>query len=224
MERENQAAEGKGRKIHYADLLWLYVVGSLAGMVFEGTYCLIAKGAWETHVVSMFFPLCILYGLGFVGFYVGGKLLEGKNLFFRFAAFALVGAGIELITAWILEVGVRMYAWNYARSFANYRGVICLRMTLVWGALGVAFGYTVPLFDRLFEKLQNDRHPRIICLVTILLIMDLAFAIQVIHRWSGRHYGDAGDTRFGRWIDAHYDDAYMKDRFIEWRFMDHPKK
>ena len=60
--------------------------------------------------------------------------------------------------------------------------------------------------------------------IPIMFIMDLAFAIQAIHRWSGRHYGDAGDTRFGRWIDAHYDDAYMKDRFIEWRFMDHPKK
>ena len=46
-------------KISYSSLFWLFMIGSLAGVIIEGIFCLIHKGAWESHVVSLFGPFNI---------------------------------------------------------------------------------------------------------------------------------------------------------------------
>ena len=56
----------KREKISYQVIFWLFVIGSLAGVVLEGIWCLLKYGHWETHVVTVWEPLCIIYGFGLV--------------------------------------------------------------------------------------------------------------------------------------------------------------
>lgn len=70
--------QGK-KRIAYAELVWLYVAGSLLGTVFEGLHSLLRRGAWESHVVSLTLPLCALYGLGAVGCYLCHLFLPRRN-------------------------------------------------------------------------------------------------------------------------------------------------
>ena len=35
--------------IQYADLFWLFILGSLLGVILEGLFCLVKYGHWETH-------------------------------------------------------------------------------------------------------------------------------------------------------------------------------
>ena len=68
------------KAITYAKLFWLFLVGSVVGVIIEGLFCLIAKGHWETHVVSILAPYNILYGMGLVVFYIGAVKLQHKPL------------------------------------------------------------------------------------------------------------------------------------------------
>lgn len=69
--------------ITYDKLFWLYLTGCIAGVIIEGVFCLVTKGHWESHVVSVFGAFNVLYGFGAVLLYAGAIKLKDKNIFVR---------------------------------------------------------------------------------------------------------------------------------------------
>lgn len=206
-------------KITYAKLFWLFMVGSLIGVVMEGVYCVFVHGGWQTHVVSMWGPFCILYGIGAAGFYAGTVLLWKKNAICRFVFFAVVADLVELAAGLLLEFGLKMRAWDYTGQFLNFRGHISLPMTFAWGAIGTAFSYTVPLLERVFAHMEHYVW-RILCvLLSLFMAANLLFTAFCIVRWKNRHFGVPPKNQIEQMIDERYDDEYMQKRFCEWRFL-----
>ena len=87
------------KPITYENMFWLFMIGSVLGVILEGIWCLIRAGHWETHVVSMWGPFCIIYGFGAVGLYLGSVRLKNKSRVTQFLVFSLIAAVFE-------------YAWN----------------------------------------------------------------------------------------------------------------
>lgn len=201
-------------------MFWLFMTGSLFGAVLEGLYCLFIHGHWETHVVSMWGPFCILYGIGAVGYYIGAVKLKDQSRFVRFLIYGCVGSGIELICGLLLEKGLNMYAWNYSGQFLNYHGHISLAMTVAWGLLGLLFEFCVPPVDRAFGKLKGGSWDIAVKILTVFMAVNFIFTGICIVRWSSRHKGRDPRNRFERYIDSRYNDEYMQERFIEWNFLD----
>ena len=115
---ENVPAMPKPEKaITYTKLFWLFLVGSVAGVIIKGLFCLIAKGHWETHVVSVLAPYNILYGLGAVLFYVGAIKLQHRPIAVQISimtAFATALAAVRLAAAvWFRDAGVGLQPQFY---------------------------------------------------------------------------------------------------------------
>ncbi len=209
----------KQPKITYDKLFWLFFFGSIIGCGVEGLFCLYKYGRWETHVVSMWGPFCILYGMGADLFYVVYVLMRDRNVIMRFFAYGLMADVIELICGLVLEFGLHMRAWSYLKHYMNLRGHISLRMTLEWGVMGTAFSFLVPSLERLFAKMKHKAwHVTCICL-TVFMAINLAFTAVCIVRWKDRHFGVEPANKIERWLDKTYDDEYMQDRFCEWYFI-----
>lgn len=208
-------------KITYQKIFWLFIIGSILGVPLEGVWCLLKYGHWETHVVTIWGPFCIIYGLGAVGCYVGSVLLKGKNIALRFLTFALIGDAVEIICGAVLEYGLNMYAWDYSTYFMNFKGYVCLFMTVIWGVLGIAFGCAVPFVDGMLEKMSGKIwNIACICLSAFMVVNFLVTAACFV-RWKHRHEGDAPqDNRFQVWMDENYDDERMATRYCEWRFFE----
>ena len=66
-------------KITYEKLFWLFIVGSLIGVVMEGVFCVFSKGHWESHVLTLVGQFNALYGAGAVLFYSLIALLQNKK-------------------------------------------------------------------------------------------------------------------------------------------------
>ncbi len=94
--------------ITYRKLFWLFLIGSVIGVMLEGLFCLISKGAWETHVVSVYLPLNPLYGTGAVLLYVGAVRLRKKNIWCRVLYMTLGATALELICGLLLRYGLGM--------------------------------------------------------------------------------------------------------------------
>lgn len=205
----------------FFNMMWLFIIFSLVGVVGEGLWTLIFSGHWETHVVSMWVPLCIIYGLGAVGCYVAHCFLKNKNLIIRFVVFLVVGSVVELICGLVLEFGLHMTAWSYKGMFLNIRGHICLIMSILWGVLGVLFSYfLVKPIDKVLTKLKGETYVIISAIVATILVFDFALTGVCITRWSNRHFGVEAQNSFEKFIDETYDDSLMSERFIEWGFID----
>lgn len=218
IEVKNEANKKSGG-ITYSKLFWLFIAGSLLGILLEGVWYLIKYDHWETHVTTMWIPLCGIYGLGAAGCYAGCVLLKDKPFWVKFIVFCLVGAGIEVICGAALEFGLHMRAWNYAKRFMNFRGYVSLSMAVLWGFLGLAFNLAVPYLEKVFAKM-NGKLWRIACIaLTVILLADFSLTASCMFRWRDRHENIPPSNKIERYIDEHYDDDFMSERFCEWKFI-----
>lgn len=213
-------AESK-KKITYEKLFWLFIVGSLIGVVFEGFFCLINYGAWETHVVSMWGPFCIIYGIGAAGMYIGAVLLENKGVLYKFTMYAVIATIVEYICGALLKYGLNMEAWNYDGQLLNIDGIVCLKMSLMWGLMGVLFAsLLVPPLEKAFLKLEGKGWKLICALFSVFMAVNLSLTAVCILRWAERRVEAVPNNSVEAYVDKRYDDAYMQERFCEWRFLD----
>ena len=207
--------------IAYADLFWLFIAGSLLGVLMEGAFCVLRSGHWETHTVAVWGPFCIIYGIGAVVLYIRVILMEGKSYLFQFVIFALAATVIEYFCGALLKYGLHMRAWDYSREFLNIDGLVCPAFTLGWGLVGIAFSrWCAPALKLLFFKMRRiGWNIACICL-SVFMAVNLLVTSVCIFRWSQRHQGIAPRDSVEQYIDETWDDSRMQKRFCEWRFIE----
>lgn len=210
--------------ITYQKMYWLFLAGSLIGLVLEGFWCLMKYGHWENHVNFIWEPLCGIYGVGAVGCYLGASFLKTHPLVIKFMSFAFIGAAVELIAGLVLEYGLHMRAWDYSGTFLNIRGHVNLKMTVLWGILGVIFSSLLPAIQNILEKMQGGGWKMACIGLSILLAADIIATSMCLIRWSDRHVGVPAGNRIERMIDNTYSDEFMQKRFCEWYFIDKAKQ
>src|SRR5574344_401151 len=218
---ERKIVEDKDRKkyITYQNMFWIFMIGSVVGLILEGIWNWYKFGYWESHVNTIWGPFCLIYGVGVVGLYIGSVLMNKKNIVVKFLNFALIASVVELLCGYLLKYGMGMRAWNYSRHFMNIDGMISLKMTLMWGVIGIVYGrFIVPRFDHLFDKL-NGKTSKIICIaLTVFMAINIVATICCMVRWRQRHLGINAKTQAGRLIDRVYGDKQMSKKLCEWYF------
>ena len=210
----------KKQKILYMDMFWLFMIGNVLGVILEGLWCVLTQGHWETHVVTIWGPFCLIYGVGAVIFYISSVKLKERNAITNFVIIALLASAFELLCGLLLEFGLGMRAWDYTDEFMNFRGHICILMTILWGIMGLIFArLAVPGLDRMFEKMRSRKWHMICTCLSVFMVINIAATSLCILRWSARHEGDPPENFMERIVDSWYGDDVMTQRFCEWHFI-----
>ena len=213
-------SEASQIRITYEKLFWLFIIGSLIGVVMEGTFCLLSKGQWESHVLTLVGQFNALYGAGAVLFYSVIALLYNRKTVTKVAVITVCATVLELFCGILLADGLGMKAWDYSNCFMNYRGMICLVFALGWGLAGFVFCLLFDRIDRGLSKLNNKKW-KIACIVlSVFMAVNMSLTAVSIVRWSERHYGVASETKIGAFFDNSTPDDWMQERFVEWSFLD----
>lgn len=220
MEIRKENKYSSDTKIRYSTVFWLFIIGSLFGVLLEGIWYAIDHGGWETHVVTVWGPFCIIYGFGMAGCYVGCKLMEGFPLWKKFLAFSLIGASVEFICGWMILHFLGLRAWDYSGKFLDIMGLTDFNMSVVWGLIGVCFCHIVPLIDRSFASFRGRFCKLVLWVFSAFMAVDLVWSAAVMVRWSSRHWGNAPENAVCAFIDERYDDRWMEERYVEWWFID----
>ena len=207
--------------ITYQNMFWLFMLGNVAGVLLEGVWCFARFHRWESHVVTVWGPFCLIYGVGVVILYIAAAKLKRYNVAVRFLAVALILDAVEYFCGWLIDAGLGMKAWDYSNEFLNVKGRICFWMTLLWGAAGLLFArFCMPACQKLFRKLRGQGW-RIACTVlSAFMIVNIAVTATAMVRWSARHENIAPSTYVGQLADRHFNDEFMQTRFMEWSFIE----
>ena len=216
----NDDAKNKDYSITFDKLFWLFLIGSVMGVVIEGLFCLVTKGKWESHVISAYLPFNALYGMGSVLFYVGAVKLREKNLLVRVIFMTLAATLLELFSGLFLKYGLGMRAWNYAHNFLNYKGIICLKFSLAWAIVAFCFCRLYPYISKILVKFSSKKQNCFCAICSVILAIDMSLAGISIIRWSDRHYGFEAETQFEKEIDIEAPDEWMESRFMDWHFLE----
>ena len=199
----------------YSQLLWLFFLYSFIGWILET----ITAAIKQKHFVNrglVNLPFCILYGSAAVFLSIFGSDLDG---FWLYIGAVILATLFEWISGHLIEKIYHERWWDYSDMPFNLDGYICLRMSLIWGALGFAimkWGNTLALF--LLHLIPQMLGYSILIILSILLTLDIVATLAIT---SGKSHDEtrwvAVDNQFskitfrlGKWIFNHVDARIQK--------------
>lgn len=134
-------------------LVFLFWIGCTVGWIMELFYRRFTKTNISKKWMNPGFligPYLPIYGFGLCTMYI----LAGIEKFFSaesyvigkislFLGMALAMTLIEYIAGVIFIHGMRVKLWDYSNEKFNYKGIICLKFSLIWAVLGEIYYFLI---------------------------------------------------------------------------------
>lgn len=201
----------------YSELLWLFFLYSFLGWILETVVAAIKNKQFANRgLVNL--PFCILYGMAAVFISVFGAELDGIWLYIGSVILATV---FEWVAGHLIEQLYHEKWWDYSGIRFNLDGYICLKMSLIWGALAfIITKWGNGLLVNLYHLMPRTLGYAILLVLGILLLLDiLATALVLSGRTKEKERWVAVDShlsgisaKLGKWIfkrvDARIKKAY----------------
>ena len=152
-------------------LLSYFLIYSFLGWILESVYKSILQ---KKYVNSgfVFGPFCPIYGFGAIILYL---FLDGfkENLVLVFLIGMVIFSIWECLVGYWLERVFDAKYWDYTNEKFNFKGRICLRMSFVWGLLGVIFTYLLhPFISNFVQRIPADILAPIAAIILLSVIID----------------------------------------------------
>lgn len=160
-----------------------FILYSFIGWVLE---C-ISKTIEEKEFVNSGFlngPICPIYGLGSILMLACLSFLKDNPILLFFASFIILSVW-EYVVGIILEKVFKTKYWDYSHLKFNFQGRICLKNSIYWGILGVAFICFINPFVESYIKLipLNVLFCIDVVILTIVII-DLIISIATVNNFE----------------------------------------
>ncbi len=132
-------------------LLFLFMIGSIVGWFMELFFNrFIGKARRWINPGFLQGPYLPIYGFGTVILYILSYLLDkfslGNIIFDVVMIFILASVLmtlLELVGGEFFLKGLKMRLWDYRNEKFNYKGLICLRFSILWGVVSVIYYFLV---------------------------------------------------------------------------------
>ncbi|MCD7838275.1 MAG: hypothetical protein LUG65_05110 [Clostridiales bacterium] len=159
-------------------LAFLYFVWySVLGWMMETTYCSIGQKRFVNRGF-LHGPFCPIYGVGALLMVLGLSHFMGNIPLFLVASIVTMSAW-EYFVGWVLETTTHIKYWDYSNEKCNLKGRICLRNSLIWGAVSyVALYWIHPQTVRLFSGLSSTARWALTGVMAAVLLADTITTIR----------------------------------------------
>lgn len=202
-------------------ILWVFIFGSVIGVVWETFYYYFGTGIWERRCGLLYGPFNQVYGLGAVLFTVVLYRYRKKNGAIIFLASALLGMAFEYACSWAQEIVFSSTSWNYSDKPFNLGGRINLEFGLGWGIMGLIFlTHFWPWMSEMIERIPNTIGKTLTVIISVFLVVDVVLSAAAVYREGERIKGYAPANFVEAWLDDAYPNAYMAKKYPSMTFKD----
>lgn len=223
--KEIQKAERKIRddfldhlKLGWYQIVMIFFIGSILGLVLEEVWMFITVGVTESRVGLVWGPFSPLYGAGAVLLTLVTFQLRKMhaNGFVVFLVSMVVGGLLEQLTGWGMETFMGAVSWDYIAG--GVPGAItkwvAIPFLFFWGLLGYLW-YKFIMPNLLFRLgiPTTTRKVVFVTLLSVYLILDIFMTIMCFDRRAERDAGIPPANGFEEWVDENFNNAFMSERF-----------
>lgn len=163
--------------LYIVKIITYFIVYSFFGWVMESVY----KSAIQKKPVNSGFlygPFCPIYGCGAIIMFIFLKDFK-DNIVLLFIMAFLVLSLWEYIVGYLLEKILKTKYWDYTNYKFNIHGRVCLKNSIFWGFLGVAFiQFIHPFITKKIDIISTKQ--LLFFAITIGIIMIVDFIISII--------------------------------------------
>ncbi len=206
---------GKGYiALDFFNVFWLFVFGSVFGLVVETIYHLVVFGEYQDRTSTLWGPFSCIYGFGAAILTVCLNRLWRKNPVLIFFASALIGGAFEYFVSWFMEVTCGIRSWDYTGKWLSIDGRTSGKFMFFWGVLGLLWiKLILPWLLWLINKIPWKVRYSLTAVCFTLLLVDCTLTIMALDCWYMRLAGVEPDSPVTHWFGQHFDNDYMTHKF-----------
>lgn len=195
-------------------MFWLFILASIFGWFIEGIFSLIVHRTFINHSALVIGPFNVCYGIcACVLTFLLYRFKDKGNIALFLISF-VIGSMLEYIMSWGMELVLGFCAWNYSHAFLNLNGRICLKMSLLWGLLGIIWiKWVYPCLEKIINRIPQVKEKQLIMVVSIFLAFDLALTISACLRAKQWEKGIAPNNSYERFLDKTFNRDYLNNMF-----------
>ena len=176
-------------------LSFLFFIGSCLGLCMEVIFRrFFSRANPERKWINPGFlvgPYLPIYGFGLCLLYLLASLERfapfpwpAANKIFMFVLMAVCMTVVEYVGGVIFIQGMHVKLWDYSHEKLNYKGIICLKFSLIWAALGAVYYFFIHSYvlHALTWLSQNLAFSFFIGLFMGVLIVDFFYSANVLSK------------------------------------------
>lgn len=155
--------------------IFCFFVYAFLGYICEVAYCSICQRKLVNRGY-LYMPICPIYGCGAILILL--SMLPLANMWYLVLILGiLLTSGLEYLTSYVMELIFHMRWWDYSKRKFNINGRVCLRNSLMFGALVMLVIYGLhPLMIKLMDVMEILSIRIIISILLTGLIIDFIFS------------------------------------------------
>lgn len=203
-------------QLSFAKLFWIFVVGSILGLLIEDVFHVLVYHEWESRAGLAWGPFSPLYGVGAVVLTVFlNRFYYTHNLIIFLIAMVL-GSAMEYLASLIMEVFWHAIAWDYSGTFGSIDGRTNFLFGVMWGMLGLVWVRMImPRIKFIFQRINfKSTAMRIFTwLMVIFMAVNIVVTVLALHREGQRTENIPPATPIDVWLDETFPDDWMQKRF-----------
>lgn len=197
-------------------VVMIFFIGSILGLLLEEVWMYATAGLTESRVGLVWGPFSPIYGVGAALLTVMTFALRQKDasMLAVFVLSVVVGGGLEQFTGWAMDTFFHAQSWDYSEVPGAITQWVAIPFLVFWGILGVIWYRSI--MPELLYRLGVPTTQRQAVLFTMLaayLAADIFMTLACFDRNEARHEGIPPANGFEQWIDTHYTDEWIENRF-----------
>lgn len=214
-----EKGEHFARGLNIYKLLWIFFIGSFAGVVVETLWCLARHGYLESRAGLVYGPFNLLYGAGAAALTLCLYRYRNRGNWLSFLGGMVVGSVVEYVCSWGQEVLFGSRSWDYSNVPFNLNGRICLLYSFFWGILGVLWIKDIyPRMVKWILKIPNKAGKILTWALAAFFVVNAVVSLIAVYRWSQRLDGVAAANGFWQFIDSRFPNARMERIYANMKF------
>lgn len=195
-------------------LFWVFIIGSIAGFIFEVTVVFFQKGHFELRQGLIYGPFIPVYGIGAMCYYIVLSKTKIKNKIQIFLITMILGGITEYLCSFIQEKAFGTISWDYSYLPFNINGRTSLLHCIYWGIGGVLYiTYIDPFLNKMIDKTNIKAFDLITIILSIFIIFDISISWMAADRQTERKNNIEPENRLDIFLDKNYPDEYMNRIF-----------
>ena len=196
-------------------LFWIFIIGSIAGFIFEITVVFFQKGHFELRQGLIYGPFIPVYGIGAILYYVVLNKIKLKNKLQIFLITMLLGGLTEYLCSFMQEKLFGTISWDYSYLPFNIQGRTSLLHCIYWGIGGILYvTYIEPLIEKMREKINKNIIRIITIILAIFMIFDITISWMAAERQIERKSNVEPENKMDLFFDEYYPDEYIDRIFF----------
>ena len=191
-------------------LFWIFIIGSIAGFIFEITVVFFQKGHFEIRQGLIYGPFIPVYGIGAILYYVVLNKIKLKKKLQIFLITLILGGLTEYLCSFMQEKLFGTISWDYSYLPFNIQGRTSLLHCIYWGIGGILYvTYIEPLIEKMREKINKNIIRIITIILAIFMIFDITISWMAAERQIERKSNVEPENKMDLFFDEYYPDEYI---------------